>query len=307
MPGNTLRAAVIQAASVAFDVEATLQKFDRLARQAADQGARLAVFPEAFIGGYPKGADFGARVGMRSEAGRDEFLRYYNGAIAVPGPVVDHLSKLAGELSLNLVVGVIERDGGTLYCTLLYFDEAGLFLGKHRKLMPTAMERLIWGFGDGTTLPVYETPVGRVGGVICWENNMPMLRMHMYREGVELYCAPTVDDREIWMSSMRHIAWEGRCFVLSACQFATRADYPEDYECIQGDDPGAVLIRGGSCIVDPFGTILAGPIYGEEAVLVADIDMNQIPRGKYDLDVAGHYARWDIFDLTVRGAGGNSE
>lgn len=304
MSKNTLCAAVIQAASVAFDVDATLEKLDRLAREAAGKGARLAVFPEAFIGGYPKGADFGARVGSRTDAGRDDFLRYYKGAIEVPGPEVDHLSKLAKDLCLNMVVGVIERGGGTLYCTLLYFDEGGVFLGKHRKVMPTAMERLIWGFGDGTTLPVFDTPVGRVGGVICWENNMPLLRMHMYREGVELYCAPTVDDREIWTSSMRHIAWEGRCFVLSACQFATRADYPADYECVEGNDPETVLIRGGSCIVDPFGTVLAGPVYGEEAVLVADIDRDQIVRGKYDLDVAGHYARQDIFSLTVRGPDG---
>lgn len=299
MSGKTFKAAVVQAASVAFDVEATMEKLERLAREAANKGARLAVFPEAFIGGYPKGTDFGARVGMRSEKGRDEFLRYYNGAIEVPGPIVDRLSELTRELSLNLVVGVIERDGGTLYCTLLYFDETGAFIGKHRKLMPTAMERILWGAGDGTTMPVLDTPVGKLGGVICWENNMPLLRMHMYREGIELYCAPTVDDREIWAASMRHIAWEGRCFVLSACQYSTRADYPDDYECIQGDAPDTVLIQGGSIIVDPLGTVLAGPVYKEEIVLVADIDMDQIPRGKYDLDVAGHYARWDVFELNV--------
>lgn len=302
MTGNVFRAAVVQASSVAFDVEATVEKLERMAREAAKGGARLAVFPEVFIGGYPKGADFGARVGMRSEDGRDEFLRYYEGAIDVPGPVVTRLSSIAKDLGLALVVGVLERDGGTLYCSLLYFDERGAFLGKHRKLMPTAMERLIWGCGDGTTLPVFETALGRIGGAICWENAMPLLRMHMYREGVEIYCAPTVDDREIWTSSMRHIAWEGRCFVLSACQFATRADYPVDYKCMQGDDPDTVLIRGGSMIVDPFGTVLAGPVYEEEAILIADIDRDQIPRGKFDLDVAGHYARWDVFGLTVAGA-----
>src|SRR5262249_9917541 len=166
--------------------------------------------------------------------------------------------------ALHLVVGVIERDGGTLYCTVLFFGPDGTLLGKHRKLMPTALERLVWGQGDGSTLTVLDTPLGRLGAVICWENYMPMLRMAMYAKGVELYCAPTVDDRDTWLPTMRHIALEGRCFVLSACQFLRRSDCPPDYACIQGDDPDTVLIRGGGCIIAPLGQVLAGPRFDAE-------------------------------------------
>lgn len=298
---KTVRAAVVQAAPKAFDTEVTLDRLERLAKEAADKGAKIAVFPEAFIGGYPKGLDFGARVGTRSEEGRRDFERYYNAAIDVPGAATDRLCQIAKSLEMTLVVGVIERDGGTLYCSALYVGEDGTLLGKHRKLMPTAMERLIWGFGDGTTLKAVDTPVGRVGAVICWENYMPMLRTAMYKQGVMLYCVPTVDDRDPWQPAMKLIAYEGRCFVLSACQFAKRSDYPEDYDCVQGNDPETTLIRGGSCIVDPFGQVLAGPVYGEEAVLVADLDLGAIIRGKYDLDVAGHYERPDVFDLKING------
>ena len=197
------------------------------------------------------------------------------------------------------MVGVIERSGATLYCTALMYGPDGRLLGKHRKVMPTAMERLVWGFGDGSTLTVVDSDVGRFGSVICWENYMPMLRMAMYAQGVEIYCAPTVDDRETWLPTMRTIALEGRCFVLSACQFLRRSDCPPDYAAIQGDDPATVLIRGGSCIVDPLGNVLAEPRFGEEAIRFAELDRRVLARGKYDLDVAGHYARPDIFKLTI--------
>lgn len=169
---------------------------------------------------------------------------------------------------------------------------------RHRKLMPTAMERIIWGFGDGSTLTVLPTPLGRIGAVVCWENYMPQLRLAMYAQGIELYCAPTVDDRETWLLTMRHIALEGRCFVLSANQYALRSDYPIDYP-VEANNPGAVLIRGGSCIVDPFGQVLAGPARDGETLLTADLDLGQVARGKFDLDVVGHYARPDIFRLVV--------
>jgi nitrilase len=181
---------------------------------------------------------------------------------------------------------------------VLFISPDGQLLGKHRKLMPTAMERLIWGFGDGSTLAVVPTHVGRIGAVICWENYMPQLRLAMYSQGVELYCAPTVDDRETWLPTMRHIALEGRCFVLSANQHACRSDYPPDYP-VAIDKTDEVLIAGGSCIVDPFGAILAGPARGGETVLTADLDLDQITRGKFDLDVTGHYARPDVFRLVV--------
>lgn len=294
-----VRAAVVQAAPVVFEVEPTLSKLADLAADAARQGAQLAVFPEAFVSAYPKGLDFGARVGMRSPEGREQFRSYFDSAIDVPGPATQAIGKAARAANLYLVVGVIERDGGTLYCTVLFFAPDGQLLGKHRKLMPTAMERLVWGFGDGSTLAVVDSPIGKIGAVICWENYMPMLRMAMYAKGVQLYCAPTADDRETWLPTMRHIALEGRCFVLSACQYLIRADCPANYACIQGDDPKAVLMRGGSCIVSPLGQVLAGPSFEGECILTADLDLAEITRGKYDFDVAGHYARPDVFRLHV--------
>jgi len=294
-----VKAAVVQAAPVAFDRAATLAKVKQLAASAADQGAELVVFPEAFVSAYPKGLDFGARIGMRSPEGRDDFRRYFDSAVDVPGPAVDELAQAARDNGVYLVIGVIERDGGTLYCTVLFFDDAGTYLGKHRKLMPTAMERLVWGFGDGSTLPVFATPFGRMGAVICWENYMPLLRMAMYGKGIQIYCAPTADDRDGWVASMRHIALEGRCFVLSCNQFTTRGDFPEDYRAIQGDDPGAIISRGGSLIAGPLGEVLAGPSYDGEAILTAELDLGEIARGKYDFDVAGHYARPDVFRLSV--------
>jgi nitrilase len=165
--------------------------------------------------------------------------------------------------------------------------------------MPTGSERLIWGFGDGSTMPVFDTPLGKLGAVVCWENYLPLMRAAMYAKGIEIYCAPTADSRDSWIATVRHIAVEGRCFVLAANQFARRSDYPPDYRLPNDADPGAVLSRGGSCIVDPFGNFLAGPAFGGEVILLAELDRGQIVRGKYDLDVVGHYARPDIFQLQV--------
>jgi nitrilase len=236
------KAAVVQAAPILFDTSRTLEKLADLTHDASAQGADLVVFPEAFVGGYPKGMDFDARLGQRSEAGRDDFLRYFDSAIEIRGE-----GELIGEAAranrVHLVAGIVERDRGTLYCTVVTYSPEGRLLGKHRKVMPTALERLVWGFGDGSTLPVFETCIGRLGSVICWESYMPLLRMAMYAQDIELYCAPTVDDRETWLPTMRTIAIEGRCFVLSACQYLTLADYPPSYGGIQTDDPKKVLIR----------------------------------------------------------------
>ena len=307
------RAAVVQAASVAFEREATLEKLRALSADAAGQGAALALFPEAFVSGYPKGFDFGSRVGARTPEGREAFRRYWEGAIDVPGADVDFIGKVAAENKLHLVVGVIERDLGTLYCTVLFFAPGGAFLGKHRKLMPTGSERTIWGFGDGSTLPVFDTAVGKLGAVICWENRLPLLRMAMYAKGIQIYCAPTADHRPTWIPTLRHIAIEGRCFVLSCNQYSRRGDFPADLAAGQAapreggpgedgeaaDGPATVMSRGGSCIVDPMGEILAGPDYDGECILTADIDLDEVVRGKYDFDVAGHYARPDVFRLHV--------
>jgi nitrilase len=292
-------AAVVQAASVYGDVDATLHKVDVLAAEAQRRGAKLAVFPEGFIGGYPKGHTFGSYVGGRTDGGREAYRRYWESAIDVPGPVVDRLGKIACEHHLTLVIGVIERDVGTLYCCVLFFDADGTCLGKHRKLMPTGAERLIWGFGDGSTLPVFDSPLGRIGAVICWENYMPLLRMAMYAKGIQIYCAPTADPRDSWLASMRHIAIEGRCFVLACNQYLLRHHVAPDAPNALGEAPDTVLQRGGSCIVNPFGDILAGPDYDGEAVIVAEIDTADIARGKFDFDVTGHYARPDIFQLQV--------
>lgn len=291
--------AVVQAGSSMFDTSLTLERMHSLCREAASKGAELIVFPEAFVGGYPKGLDFGARVGMRTMAGRDDFVRYWRSAIEVPGPESERIGSFAKEAKAFLVTGVVERCGSTLYCSMLYFDSAGTLLGLHRKLMPTASERLIWGMGDGSTLPVFDTPFGKLGGAICWENSMPALRMTMYAKGVSVWCAPTVDDRDMWQHTIRHIAYEGRCFVLAACQYLVREDCPKDYDCIQGATSSEPLIRGGSAIVGPLGDVLAGPVYGEPAVLTARIDTDDIVRGKFDLDVVGHYARPDVFRLFV--------
>ena len=296
---RSITAAVVQDCPVVFDREKSIEKVRHLAARAADQGAELVLFPEAFVSAYPKGLDFGARVGSRSSKGRDDFRRYFDSAVEVPGRDCSAIGQAARDAGVHLVIGVIERDLGTLYCTALFFAPDGALLGKHRKLMPTAMERLLWGFGDGSTLPVFETPLGKVGAVICWENYMPLLRMAMYAKGVQLYCVPTADDRETWLSTMRHVALEGRCFVLSACQYLTRGDCPEDYDAIQGDDPKSVLMRGGNCIVSPLGEVLAGPHFDGPAILTAELDLGEVARGKYDFDVAGHYARPDVFRLHV--------
>ena len=291
--------AAVQAGSTLFDTPATLVKAERYLREAAAGGARLVVLPEAFLGGYPKGLDFGVTVGSRSPEGRDTFRRYREAAVGVPGPETSRLAELAAELGVHLVTGVIERDGGTLYCTALFFDPVGGLVAQHRKLMPTAAERFLWGQGDGSTMPAVRTEFGVLGAAICWENYMPLFRQAMYAKGVELWCAPTVDDRDQWQATMRHVALEGRCFVISANQYLTRADLPDDVHPIQGDAPETVLINGGSVIVSPLGEILAGPLRGGEGVLLAELDLGELDRGRFDFDAVGHYARPDIFTLHV--------
>ncbi len=299
MSARIHRVAVVQAAAPAFDLGAAIDRIDRHCREAVRQDATLIVFPEAFVTGYPKGADFGARVGFRRPDGRRWFERYHDAALDLNGPAADRIGKIAADHRVTLVLGVIERDGHTLYCTVLYVGPDGRLVGKHRKLMPTGTERLIWGQGDGSSIDPVDTDIGRVGAAICWENYMPLFRTSMYAAGVELYCAPTVDDRDSWIPTMQHIATEGRCFVLSACQFARRSDFPTDFPTTYDDAPDTVLIRGGSCIVDPYGQVLTPVVYNEERVIVAEVDLSEIPRAKYDLDVTGHYARPDVFSLSV--------
>jgi nitrilase len=288
-----LRAAVAQMGSTLFDTAATLQRVEARCREAAAAGAQLLVFPEALLGGYPRGLTFGATVGNRTVEGRELFRRYFAAAIECPGAETETLASLAGELGLHIVTGAIERAGGTLYCVSLLFSPGDGLIAKHRKLMPTASERLIWGMGDGSDLRAVDTELGRIGVAICWENYMPLYRQHLYNQGVQLWCAPTVDSREIWRTSMRHIAYEGRCFVLSPCQLVTKAHWQDDLREAGGE------IDGRSVIVSPFGEMVAGPVEGER-LLIADLDLDDIARGKFDLDVAGHYNRPDIFDFHLR-------
>lgn len=299
---------VVQARSILFDTDETLVKFGDLMSDAGNRGADLAVFPEAFIGGYPKGIDFGVRVGSRSSAGREMFRAYFDSAVALDDERFARMAKHVASAGVCAVVGFIERKGATLYCSAAIFEKDGTLAGVHRKLMPTAMERIIWGNGDGDDLPVPTLSIGTVCSAICWENYMPLLRAHYYAHQPAFYCVPTVDDRDVWPASMQMIALEGRCFVLSACQYMQRGDVAmsddyggaDAYDAVQGNDPDTTLIRGGSCIVSPSGSLLAGPVHDQETMLVADLDMAEITRGKFDLDVAGHYARPDIFDLVLR-------
>jgi len=302
MKETNVRVAVVQAGAVPFDSDASVDKAVRLIGEAASKGAKVILFPEAFIGGYPKGLNFGLVVGARDPVGREEFRLYLDAAIVVPGPHTQRLGDAAAAHGCYVIMGVIEREGGTCYCTVLFFAPDGSMLGKHRKLMPTAMERMIWGFGDGSTLTAVDSPYGRIGSVICWENYMPMIRMAMYAKRVALYCAPTADDRETWLPSMQHIALEGRCFVLTACQFIRKKEFPDSVRLSLGDSPDAVLMRGGSAVVSPFGKVLAGPNFEGETILTADLDLNDIERGMFDFDVTGHYSRPDIFRLIVNEA-----
>jgi nitrilase len=290
--------AVVQAGTVLGRTDLTIDRLAQYAGESAGKGAQLVVFPEAFIGGYPKGMVFGASLGIRSDAGRKLFRSYSDCASEIPGPETGAIGEIARANALHLVVGAIERAGGTLYCTAVYFGPDGRVLGKHRKLVPTAVERVIWGCGDGSTLGVVPSPVGRFGALICWENYMPLARVAMYRQGIEFYCAPTVDDRECWIPTMRHIAREGRCFVLSSCQYLTREAYPQDWIETTQMLPD-VPIRGGSCIVDPMGNLIAGPLYDEPGVLVATVDRAELAAAKFDFDVTGHYARPDVFGFRV--------
>lgn len=275
------RVAVVQAGSVPWDTPATLLRLDHWTSAAAAAGAQIVVFPEAFVGGYPKGLDFGVTVGRRTAEGRRLFARYAECAIDDPAL----LAAVAAAHKVWLVVGAIERAGGTLYCTVYYLAPDGTVAGKHRKVMPTAMERVIWGFGDGSTLAVIDTPHGRLGSAICWENYMPQLRLALYGQGIQLYCAPTVDDRETWLPTLRHVAMEGRCFVFSANQWQVEGEW--------------AAIQGGSAIIGPLGQVLAGPKRDGEGLLLADLDLASIAEAQFDLDVTGHYSRPDLFVLRV--------
>ena len=299
---NVFTAAVVQAAPVFFNKAQTVDKIQSLVTQASKEKASLILFPEVFIPGYPRGLIFGTTVGGRTSEGREMFLRYWENSIQVPGPETDLIARSAKQAKAWIAVGVTEKDkvSDTLYCTLLYFSPEGQLVHKHRKLKPTAAERIIWGEGDGSDLHVLDTALGKVGGLICWENYMPLARTALYQQGIEIYLAPTADCRGTWQSTMEHIACEGRCFVLGCNQYLTQEHYPKDLQAHLSETNPSLPSSGGSCIISPLGKRLAGPLFDQEGILTAEIDHREIIKAKMDFDPIGHYARPDVFDLKVK-------
>ncbi|MFS4492027.1 carbon-nitrogen hydrolase family protein [Maribacter sp. 2308TA10-17] len=297
-----VKVGVVQESPIFFDKEKTLQKLEVLVKTYSDQGCELLVFPESFIPGYPRGFDFGAKIGSRSDEGRQLYAEYTANSIDLEGDDRIRLERISKEQNTYLVIGVTEKQNtnGSLYCSMLYISPTQGLLGVHRKIKPTGTERLIWAEAAGESLVSFQTPIGKLGGLICWENYMPMARMSMYQKGVEIYIAPTADSREEWISTMKHIALEGRCFVLGCNQYYTKSMYPERYmKSVEGEPEN--ICPGGSVIVSPLGKLIAGPLFDEAGVLIADLDLEDVSKSKLDFDVIGHYARNDIFELKVNG------
>lgn len=297
-----LKVAVVQESPVFFDKSKTLDKMETLVQTYADQGCELIVFPESFVPGYPRGFSFGATVGSRTDEGRQLYSEFAENSIDLESEDLQGLEKLAKTHKAYLVIGVTEKQNtnGTLYCSMLYISPTKGLLGVHRKIKPTGTERLIWGEAAGESLVAFETEIGKLGGLICWENYMPLARMSMYQKGVEIYIAPTADSRDEWTATMKHIALEGRCFVLGCNQYYTKSMYPEKYQHLVQNEPED-LCTGGSIIVSPLGKVVQGPLYGRAGALVAELDLEEVQKSKLDFDVIGHYARNDIFELKVNG------
>lgn len=293
------KAAAVQAAPVFLDREATVEKACRLIAEAAAGGASLAVFPEAWVPGYPVWANAVSRWDYPPS--KQVYRRLYQNAVDIPGPVTQRLGEAAGKAGICLAVGVHERaPGGTLYNTILFIGRDGRLLGKHRKLVPTYHERMVWGQGDGSTLEVFDTALGRLGGLICWEHWMPLARYALYARGEQVHASLWPTAGETFLLACRSMAFEGRLFVIVSCSYLTKGMLPADFELSaeMAAFPG-VLCRGGSAIIGPDGKYLAGPVYGEETILYADIDLARGLEEKQAMDVVGHYARPDVFTLRV--------
>jgi nitrilase len=297
---STVKVAAIQATPVLFDLEKSLDKVLSLVSSASQEGADLIVFPESFIPAYPRNMSFGTVVGNRSNEGRKVWQLYFDNSVEVPGNETELIARSAKRAGAYVSVGVTEKDGKSLFCTQLFFSPEGRLAGKHRKIKPTAAERVIWAEGDGSDLTVFETSAGRIGTLTCWENYMPLARMAMYLKGISIHLAPTADNRDSWQNTIRHIALEGRCFVISCNQYVRSADYPPGLEDIYTEGHDHIVSAGGTAIISPFGDYLAGPVWDKEAVLYANLDLSQITRASFDFDPAGHYNRNDIFDLSVK-------
>ena len=285
-----------------LDRDATIEKLGRLAAEAAGNDAKLLVFPEAFIPAYPSSVWARALAGWQEPGAKEAFALLARESLEVPSEPADRLAEIARENEVWLVTGVTERDPerpGTLYNTLLYHAPDGSLALKHRKLVPTNHERLVWGQGDGGGLRAFETPLGRLGGLICWENYMPLARFALYESGVEIYIASTADDGDAWQATLVHIARESRSFVIAPSHFQRASSYPDDFPLsaeLEGKD---VIGRGGSAVLGPDGGYLAGPLYDEEGVLYAELDPARLFEERQRFDAAGHYHRPDVLKLTV--------
>lgn len=296
-----VKVAVVQATPIFFDIRKTLDKLESLVIESAKKGCQFILFPESFIPGYPRKFTFGASVGSRTDAGRELYKTYWQNSLQLPSSELSRIEQIARDNNVYLAIGVTEREAlnGSLYCTLIYVSPTQGYLGKHQKIKPTGVERLIWAEGTGKdSLRVFDTNIGRIGGLICWENYMPLARLSIYQQAPQLYVAPTADARPTWPATLQHIACEGRCYVLGANQFFQRADYPEAYQDFLNDDE-TVLCRGGSAIVSPQGEFIAGPLWDQEGILTAELDLDEALKNKLDFDVTGHYTRPDLFDFRV--------
>lgn len=302
MQHKKVKVGVVQATPALFDIEKTVRIVIEWIEKGAAEGCELLLFPESFIPCYPRGLDFDSVVGRRTEKSRNQWLEYWENSIETSSPYIEQVSEAVRKAGVFVALGVTEREavGGSLHCSLLYFDKNGHLIGKHRKLKPTGLERYIWAESDGSTLVSFDTEIGKIGGLICWENYMPLARMSMYQRGVEIYLAPTADSRESWQSTMLHIALEGRCFVLACNQFVRKSDYPERFRTDLTHEPD-IMSAGGSVIISPLGEVLAGPLWNAEGLLTAELDFSVLAKSKLDFDVVGHYSRNDVFKLEVVG------
>lgn len=294
-----INVAVVQATPVFFNIHKTLDKLEALVVEVAQKGCQFVLFPESFIPGYPRKFTFGASIGLRTNAGRELYKTYWQNSLQLPSPELGRIEQIARDNGVYLAIGVTERHAlnGSLYCTLIYVSPTQGYLGKHQKIKPTGVERLVWAEGTGTdSLRTFDTELGRMGGLICWENYMPLARMRIYQQAPQLYLAPTADARPTWPATLQHIACEGRCFVLSSNQFFRQSDYPDEYRHFMTEDE-PVLCRGGSAIVSPQGEFIAGPLWDQEGILTAQLDLDDVLKSKLDFDVVGHYARPDLFDF----------
>jgi nitrilase len=295
--------ACVQAEPVVLDREATLDRLAAVTGEAAGSGAELVVFPEAFIPAYPSSVWVKALAGWQDPRAKAAFALLARESVEVPGPAAERLGDVAREHGIWLVTGVTEIDPerpGTLYNTLLYHDPEGKLALHHRKLVPTNHERLVWGQGDGRGLRAIETELGRVGGLICWENYMPLARFSLYESGVEIYIASTADDSDEWQATLVHIARESRSFVVAPAHFQRSSAYPEDFPLRAELEGIGVIGRGGSAILAPDGSYLAGPLYDEEGILYAELEPARLHEERQRFDPAGHYHRPDVLGLVVR-------